>query len=476
MKHAIHDIDLLIHNGLVVTMDPKRTFYNAGAVAVTQGTIVAVGNADTLRQNYHARTVLDAQGGMILPGLIDTHIHIGLNLNFFKPPQDLAQSFADHAAHTASHAAGWVQRDADYQRGLSHFHDACYAPGSEEEGQIAGEYYAMLAIKSGTTWALDAGGGNLEGYAATLQSSGLRVTLTNVSADLALVGKGTHVKAQRIRDTDKVLSEAERLYHRWTKSSDSRTHFWFNLFADVMASDELIRGIAQLAEKLDSGVYSHSGAQASHDAMSVAMFGKRGMQRLDEHGLLGPRWLGVHMGYLNEDEARLLAARGASVSHVPSTAAFYGKGIITDRTMPMLSQAGVNVVLGSDDIWNGSIIDEATRAHCFHKDAAGDTRIYPYYFIAEMLTCRAAAALRRAHELGSLEVGKRADVIVVDTDQPKYLDPEGPLQVFIKRGASTDVSATVIDGQVLMRDRQLTTIDEAAVKARLRAAVAKRWS
>jgi 5-methylthioadenosine/S-adenosylhomocysteine deaminase len=476
MRDQPKKVETVVSNALVVTMDAAQRFFPDGAVAIDRGTIVGVGSLSSIKQEFRAARTVDARGGMLLPGLIDTHVHVGLNLNQFKPHQDLAQSFQAHSTHRGSHSAGWVQRDADYRKGLRHFYEACVEHGTDDAGFLAGEQYALLAIKSGTTLAFDAGGGNLESYAQAVLGSGLRLVLTNVSADLTPAGSGSSVETQRLRDTDAVLEEAAALHRKWAGRYEGRAAFWFNMFADVMASDELMRGFAALAERLDAGVYSHSGAQASHDAISVAMFGKRGLQRLDENGLLGPRWLGVHMGYLTDPEARLLAKRGASVCHVPSTSAFYGKGIITDRTMPMLSEAGVNVVLGTDDSWNGTILDEASRAYCFHKDAAGDTRVYPYYCVAEMLTICAAAALRRRHDLGSIEIGKRADLMVVDTDHPKYIDPEGPLQVFIKRGSPADINTTIVDGAVLMHDRELTTIDEEATMARIRERIKRRWA
>lgn len=464
---AVRKADILIYNTLIVTADDKRNVIPNGAVAISNGRIVAIGDTDEIVPYFEAQSLVDGSRKMVMPGLVNTHIHaaldryVGLGLNVPKNAWINETALYDGGkGEHKPHPLGYLDGKGGFTNMQKAMYDrlAALERIDEQTAYTSALHTMAVEIFGGTTTFIESAGGSLDAVAEATQASGLRGVMTNFVYDLTYDPAEPDKKMQRVRDTDEMLAETEANAARFRNAADGRISWFYSLFSGTTASDGLIRGIKDLADRDATGIYSHSSAAWDHDAFNVMAHGMRCVERLDAFDVLGPKWLGVHMGWLTDSEIKRLGDTRSNVCHALAAGMLYGKGITTTKVWPKLIDAGVNLTFGTDDKWNGTIFQEARLAHTVHKDVWGDSRYFPYYQIAEMLTRNGAAALG-LEDCGTLARGKKADMIMVDIDHPRYFDVDGPLSIFLTRGEAADISTMIVDGKFVMKDREILTFD-----------------
>ncbi|SNX57245.1 5-methylthioadenosine/S-adenosylhomocysteine deaminase [Streptomyces sp. TLI_55] len=429
-------IDLLVHGGDVLTVDEAGTVVRDGAVAVHEGEIVAVGPAEELKARFTAAERIDAAGCLVLPGLVNTHTHLAMTL---------LRGLADDVT-----LQGFLERVLPAEARL-------LAP---KNVAAAVRLAVAESVRAGVTSALDMYWFH-EAAEQAAREAGWRLHTGPTFMDVpeppdAIVYEDRLEWARR----DLVARGPARPGHRPVVFAHSTY---------TLSPDQLVE-IFALAREFGALIHIHAAENATEVATVEVKYGKRPVELLDSLGLLGDDVLLAHAVDLTGPEIAVLARTGTSVAHCPVSNLKLGCGI---APVPRLLSAGVTVGLGTDGAVSSNTLDvlgAVRQAALVHK-AGGDPTLVGAEQAVRMATIEGARALGLGEQLGSLEAGKRADLVVLDLNAPHLRPPHDPWSTLAYAAHSADVRDTVVDGRVLMRDRVLTTLDEPAVIADLEALV-----
>lgn len=456
-------VDKIVHGGRVYTMSEDRMVYPDGAIAIRGADIVAVGPTQDVLSGFTADEKINASGHMVMPGFIDTHLHPALSFYRQEAPGD-ASGFSfvgNYDTYDNRRPISGMSFNADVSDLVRFLGMTRLVDKIPTSMTYAFSRYSMLiAMRGGATTFVEGGGGTADGVAEAARSLGMRACIANSVLDLAVDNLRPGEAPVRIRDTDEQLAWAEAAYKRWHGAEDGLIQGWYNLITDVTSSNELIAGIAALSRRDDAAVASHTAATNTQDKYSQLAFGKRGVERIAEGGLMDVHWLGIHMGFISDEDIELMRARNSCIAHCPGTSSFTGKGIIRDKQIMNAMRAGVPVGLGSDTIGYGNILQQLRLAYTGHKEAFGDNRVLPPYRVLELATVEAAKCARLQGMVGQLAPGMKADLILVDIDTPEYAQRTEPVEKLIRIGSATDIRTSIINGEVIMRDREFDGVDE----------------
>lgn len=423
-------VSLVITNGTIVTMDGARRVLGGGAIAIDGPTIVAVDRAAAIASAYRGRATIDARGAIVMPGLINTHTHA---------PMVLYRGLADDLA-----LMDWLQKYI-FPAEAKTVSPAFVAAGT----RLA----ALEMIRSGTTTYADMYYFEEE-IARVTKAAGLRGVLGQTIIRFPVPDAKTPAEG---------LARAEAFARQFAGdpliTPAVAPHSMYTLDAGTL------RQARALADQLGIPVLTHLAETEDEVNISNARHKLSPAAYLDSLGFWKPGTLAAHGVWLTPADIDILKRGGAGVSHNPESNMKLASGIA-----PVLATraAGVPVGLGTDGAASNNDLDmfEAMRQAAFlHKVASKDPRAMPAGDALAMATIEGARALGMADRIGSLEPGKRADVIVVGTTAPRQSPMYDPVShlVYVTRG--DDVVATVVDGRVLMRDRRVLTLDERAVLA-----------
>jgi 5-methylthioadenosine/S-adenosylhomocysteine deaminase len=424
--------DLLVSGGTVLTVDDAGSVVPDGAVAVRDGAILAVGRAVDLGTRFRPTEVLDATGCLVMPGLVNTHAHLAMNL--FRGEADD------------------VSLEVFLQRVLA----AELAQLSAESVGLGVEAALAECLRGGITTVLDM-------YwfpeAATEVAGRVGFRLVNGPSFMDVIDPEG-------RDFDQRMAWAEELLTR-RRAADAEAALWVMPHSAYMLSREQLGRVLDLASRFGARVHAHAAESAGETAAVLARHGDRPIAVLDAAGILGSRTVLAHAVHLDDAEIELLARTGTAIAHCPVSNLFLGCGI---ARLPELMQAGVAVGIGTDGAASTGALDMFTGirlAALLHKGVAQDPRLVGAESAVRLATAGGAAALGLGDAVGALTAGRRADVIVVETARAHVVPNLDPWSAVAYASSAADVRHTVVDGRVLMRDRVLTTIDEPAVLERM---------
>ncbi|MFJ4623974.1 amidohydrolase [Streptomyces sp. NPDC088812] len=431
-------IDLLVRGGDVLTVDDAGTVVHDGAVAVHGGEILAVGPARDLAVRYPADEEIDATGCLVLPGLINAHTHLAMTL---------LRGRADDVT-----LQGFLERVLTWESAL-------LAPDS-----VAAAVRLAVAesVRAGVTSALDMYWFH-EAAETVARETGWRLHTGPTFMDVPDPADGIAYGER--------LAWARRDLQARGPAGPGRRPVLFAHSAYTLTPWQLTE-VFSLAREFGALIHTHAAENAAEVATVEERYGKRPVELLDSLGLLGPDVLLAHTVDLTGPEIAALARTGTSVAHCPVSNLKLGCGI---APVPQLLGAGVTVGLGTDGAVSSNTLDvlgAVRQAALVHK-AGGDPTAVGAEEAVRMATVGGARALGLGGHLGSLEAGKRADLIVLDLRAPHLQPPHDPWSTVAYAAHAADVRDTVVDGRVLMRDRALTTIDEAAALADVARRVAR---
>jgi 5-methylthioadenosine/S-adenosylhomocysteine deaminase len=421
-------VDLIVYNAIVVTMDGSGRVIPRGAVAIRGREIAAVDTAEAIAATYSGKETVDARGQVVMPGLINTHTHA---------PMVLYRGLADDLA-----LMEWLEK---------YIFPAEARTVSRDFVRAGTRLAALEMIQSGTTTYADMYYFEEEMGRVT-REAGLRGVLGQTiirfpvpdakTPEEGLVRTEAFLKefAQ-----DELIVPAVAPHAMYTL--EARTLKAARAMADRYSAPVLIHLAETEVELKDS--------QQKHKASPT--------QYLESLGFWGPRSLAAHGVWLNDADIQILARHQVGLSHNPESNMKLASGV---ARVPAMRAAKIDVGLGTDGAASNNDLDmfEAMRqAALLHKLTTGDPRAVPAATALAMATIEGARALRMDDRIGSLEPGKRADLIVVSmagARQTPMYDPVSHL-VYVARGS--DVQTTIVNGKVLMRDRKMLTLDEDAV-------------
>jgi 5-methylthioadenosine/S-adenosylhomocysteine deaminase len=423
-------VDLVVRHGTVVTMDVGRRVIPDGEVAIEAGRIAAVGPAAEIEAAWRGKDVLDAQGGIVIPGLINAHGHA---------PMVLFRGVADDLR-----LMDWLQKYIFPAEAKN-----VSAPFVKSATRLA----ALEMIRSGTTTFVDMYYFE-DQVAEAAKEAGLRGVLGSTLIEVP----GGAPDARTIPDA---LARADAFLKRW--SGDPLVVPAVAPHSVYLCSPETLKSARSLADRYQAPILIHL-SEAQDEVKTIKeRYGKTSTEHLRDLGVLRKGVLGAHGVWLTESDRAILKAADVGIAHCPQSNMKLSSGAAP--VAAMLAE-GLRLGLGTDGAASNNDLDmfeEMDTAALLAKHATGDPTAAPARAVFEMATLGGARALGMEDRLGSLEPGKRADLVVVSVAAPRMHPLYDAIShlVYVAKGA--DVSDVVIEGRPVMRGGKVLTLDEAAV-------------
>jgi 5-methylthioadenosine/S-adenosylhomocysteine deaminase len=425
-------VDLLIEHGLVVTMNDEETVLPDGAVAVLGTDIAAVGPTADLRGRFSPTERIDAANHLVMPGLINAHTHI---------PMTIFRGLADDLSLESFLEKMWVAESRFLRT---------------DTITIGTRLALAEMIASGTTTALD------------------MYWLPHPTAEAAHAIGFRLINGFPIIEVDGPdgLSVDERIEHSraylQTYQGDPLITPCVLAHGTYTVNPDHLAQARALADEFGALFHIHASESAAEVGIVKERYGQTPPKLLDHLGALDERAVLAHCVQLSPEEIGLLAERGATVVHCPLSNLKSGAGI---APIPQMRAAGIPVLLGTDGAASGNDLDlwKVIRlAAVLHRGVAHDPTLNPAPTVVKMATIDAARALGLGLHTGSLEAGKRADIILIDLDSPHLVPLYDVYSYLVYAVGRGDVSTVLIDGQVVMRDHTLLTVDVSATMEQAR--------
>jgi 5-methylthioadenosine/S-adenosylhomocysteine deaminase len=420
---------ILIKNGIILTMDPSQRIIENGAIAIEDNKIVAVGETEDVEKILHDPEVIDARHQAVLPGLINLHYHAHI----------LIRGLISNEAPTAS-----------LDELLYKFFYPLAKKMSPEEIYAEACLAYVESIKTGTTCVNDIYWRIIQ-LADAAKDTGIRAVISSEALDLA--------ESETIEDN-------ERGFLARHNSADGRVKIWFGIEWLPVCSTEMVMKARELANKYKTGIHVHLNESLWEVEQCKAKFGKRPIEQAYDDGILGEDCVAAHCVWVSDKEMKILSQTKTSVSHNPISNMWFANGF---ARAPEMISSGINVGLGTDNPTNNADMFEVMKmASLVHKGVKLDISQMPCGQVLKMATNNGAAALGMGKEIGSIEVGKKADLILVNLRstrfEPVLLGKMSNLVSNIVYAAhGDDVDTVLIDGKIVMRHRKMLTMDEEKV-------------
>ncbi len=390
---------ILVRGGTLVTLDRRRRIIKDGAVAIEDNKIVAVGKREEVTRQYpSAGEIVEASGKLVLPGLVDSHVH---------HTQMLARGIADDLDLIT-----WIHdRILPYESVMT-----------DEDTYTSAMLCCLEMIKTGTTTTVDPGGYRMEHVARALDESGMRGIVAWASMDTDTPDRP--VPRNLLTTTEGALKANLELIKAVHKTADGRIRARAGIRIEPNASSTLIKEIDKLAKKHGVGVEMHAAVSREQVDVIKKRTGLSMIRYLKSLGVLGPHWLLIHMGWIDDEEVEILRATDTRIAHVPGASMKGAYGSARYGKFPELLRAGVIVGLGCDSSAANNSLDmfrAMWQVASVHKEVRYDPHLVSPEEAIEMATIKAAKAVLWDEEIGSIEVGKKADVIIVDVNRSNWI-------------------------------------------------------
>jgi len=419
---------ILIKNGLIVTMDADSAIVK-GDVLVRDGRIAAIGD-----MGHTADEVIDAGGCVVLPGFVQTHVHLC---------QTLFRGAADDLA-----LIDWLKKRVWPM-------EAAHMPESLRASARLG---IAEMIKGGTTCALTMETvRHTEEVFRVVEESGFRATVGKCMMD-----EGADVPAELFAETEDSIAQSLALLSEWHNRAHGRIRYCFAPRFAVSCTRQLLERVAQLARERGVLVHTHASENLTEIAMVEGATGQRNIAYLSSVGLAAPHVVLAHCVHLHESEIEILARTGTHIAHCPSSNLKLGSGI---ASVVHLLERGLCVTLGADGAPCNNRLDMFTemRTAALLQKALHGADALPAARVLRMATIDGAHALGLNHEIGSVEVGKRADLSIINLEKLHLTPRPNVVSALVYAATAGDVRTVLVDGQILMQDRKLLTLDESAI-------------
>jgi 5-methylthioadenosine/S-adenosylhomocysteine deaminase len=431
---ARQDADLIVSGGIVVTMDESRRIVRDGSVAIKGDTIVAVGPRADIETRYGSAKTIDARGRLVLPGFINGHTHVPMTL-FRGLHDDVTLNdwlykyiFPAEAKNVNEEFVRWGTRLAAAEQiraGVTTFADM---------------YYFEDAVAEET------------------KAAGMRGVLGETFIDFP---------APDNKSNAEMLAYTERFLKRW--QGDALIHAAPAPHSIYTCSKKTIQDAAELARKYHAPLLMHVSEMKKEWEDSEKANGMSPVAYLESIGVLAPNLVAAHCIFVDAADRKLLAERGVGCVHNPSSNMMIASGV---SPVPEMRAAGIAVGLGTDGPAGSNndldLMEEIDLAAKLAKISKMDPLALNAKAVVEMATIDGARALHMEKEIGSLEVGKKADVILISLDEPNAVPMYDVYAQIAYSLKGSDVETVVIGGRVVMRERKLLTIDEPAVLGKAR--------
>ncbi len=460
-------VDILIENArLVLTMDPKRRLLEKVAIAIDEGKIVDIGDTAALKKKYKADRRIDGKDFFVTPGLINGHIHL--------------ESAYDKSMMDDVPVVPWCERYFSWS----------YMNLTKEN-----YYYAVLknlleCLKTGTTTVCDCGTIQTmeESPVRAVTEIGMRAVFGRDLMDIHDATKSSYASYDaftdlcgRLReDTNQCVKRSEDFIKKYNGAANGRIKTWMDLQQVCNSSPELCKAVRDLANKYGVGILTHAGVSHDMVEMTRKQFGRRDIEYLYDQGVLGPDFMAAHMAWVDGGELLMLKETNSNVVHVPGSSMHGNYSAVSMRgKFPIMVKMGINVALGNDesstgtahdlvrDIWTASV----GHSEAWHPMIFPDPDLFmlktaePSPKALEMATLNGAKALLWDKEIGSLEVGKKADIVMWNLRKVYWVPvtKQNVVNNFVYNGKGDSADTVIVDGKIIMEKGVVKTADEEKV-------------
>ena len=417
--------EILIKNGYVITVDSSFSILPKGAVYVKDDKIADIAESDVLEKRYPKAKIIDASGKAVMPGLINTHMHSGL---IRGTAEDLP-------------LWEWINRHVDPKHKVLTADDAYYAS----------RLCYSESLLAGTTCVLDMYR-YMDRCADSVEETGIRAVLAPYVAD-----RPNYPYFESIEDNIKLVEERHG-------SAEGRVNVWFGLEHLVYCSEDAFFRVADLAEKYEVGIHTHGEESIEMTQLVGKKYGCSPIKLFYNRGILGPKTVLAHCVWLTPQEMEILAKTGTGVAHCPISNMKLASGV---APIPAYLKKGIKVGLATDGVKENNNLDlfeEMKFASLLQKVHLLDATVMPAEETLRLATIYGAKTLGLDKEIGSLEIGKKADIILVNLRRlhmTPILDKDYANIVanivFSSNGA--DVDTVLVNGKVVVENRNLLTQD-----------------
>ncbi|MGR6899323.1 amidohydrolase family protein [Rummeliibacillus sp. BSL5] len=433
MENREYNADLMITNCSILT--PDLNVLKNQCLVIKNNNIIDIGDNIPLSKSYKSKETLFGNGKLLMPGLIDAHTH--------SCQQLLRGRIADE------YPMIWTRIMVPFESNLQ-----------EKDVYISSQLSCLEMIKSGTTAFIDAGGRHMHKVAESIVESGLRGAITCSTMD-----SGKDIPDIMKSSIEKNISDNRQLYNQFHGTGNGRLDVWFSLRSIITCTPDLIQEVFAAAKECSTGVQSHMNEYPNEISYCLENFKMRPFEYLESIGVLDQNFLGAHSILLSENEMDIIKTYNSKVVHCPISNS--GKGI---PKTPSLLQKDISVGFGTDGAGHSglSLFDQMKVFKSLMRAFLGvpifDPVVMPSKNILEMSTLGGAKAMLREHQLGTLEVGKKADMILINIDQPHISPTHNLLNTLIESVNSNDITDCIVDGKILMKNREVLTLDEEKIK------------
>jgi 5-methylthioadenosine/S-adenosylhomocysteine deaminase len=418
----------------VITMDASRRIIQDGSLLIEGQRITRVGKVADLA-GVPADQVIDARDMVITPGFCNNHMHI---------------SYA--------HAVRGIFPD-DLNPGV-YLANVFSLQGAMNEED---EYYTSLLgitelLKYGTTCFLDPGSTKfLDACMQAYEEAGCRIV---VGAQVVDQPNPINIPVTSTEDSIAIMEKTIKTYdHRL----NDRMRAWAMPFAADYASQDLLVAAKRLADQYQCGLTLHQSNDPPSVKAALEKHGKRPIEYLESIGVLGPNVLLAHLIGLDDNEVEAMARTQTKAVMVPTAALKMGRGMTSQGKLPEMLQRGICVSLGTDAGNNSNLLETQRSMYLsavLYKDARRSTSMVPVETALEMATLNGAKALGLDHDLGSIEAGKKADLVLFDTKRPEWRNLFNPINTLVYNADGRSVHTVIVDGRVVVQDYKPLYVDE----------------
>lgn len=423
---------LKIAGGTIITMNKTKEVLK-GDIFIKDDRI------DEISPNINRRAdiEIDAGGKIVIPGLIQTHIHL---------TQTIFRGIADDLE-----LLDWLRKRIWPLEG-SHIYETNY---------VSAKLGLAELMKGGTTAIIDMETVNhTEAALNAIEESGYRAIVGKCMMDC-----GVGVPKTLMENTYQSIEESERILKKWHMKENGRIKYAFAPRFVVSCSEELLTRVRDLSQEYGVMVHTHASENRGEIELVEKNRGMRNIKYLHKLGMTGENLVLAHCVWLDDDEMKILADTGTKVSHCPNSNLKLASGI---AKIPELLKMGVNVSIGADGAPCNNNLDmfgEMRSAALIQKARLLSPIVMPAEKVFELATLGGAKAMGMEDELGSLEAGKKADIVIIDLNNINNSPNRGVniISKLVYSASAFDVKTTIIDGKVVMRDRKLLTLNEASI-------------
>ncbi|KAL5326500.1 hypothetical protein ACEPPN_004186 [Leptodophora sp. 'Broadleaf-Isolate-01'] len=422
---------MLYLHATVVTVNPDRDVILDGAILVRGDRIADIGKAEALLDKYPQEGNVDLTGRIVVPGLVSAADDLEL--------------------------VSWLCERIWVLQGNF----------TAEDGYAAARISIAEMLLTGTTCFLEsmfADRYGFDGLCRAVEESGIRGCLGKIVMDIATYAKDSEwaMHPGLVEDREMSLLGAISMWEKWDRKADDRIRVWFGARSPGGVSDGLYEEMTAIAKEKNIPITMHC-AEVKADREFFESQNHTPMSYCSSVGLLGPSTVLVHMVHLDDSDVAKLAETGTHVAHCPTSNAKLASGICR---LPSLLNAGVNVGLGTDGAPcnnTNDLLQEMKLAAIIHKAASYNPTIVSAEQVLEMATINGAKALGLQDQIGSLDVGKKADFVVVDMRRVHLQPYFSPVSAVVYSVTGRDVECVVVDGKVVVQGGKLMTMDEEEV-------------